>query len=200
MINIKGTLTIRVINGRNGAFSVGELQTSIGKFAVKDAILDQYDQGSYKGLFTIAKIFPYVPRPSIDACMAVFEIRAALDHFTLFDVDEAPVTDIELVSDPLDEESANTKQSSEQEKPKSPASYASVKQAFKNQTPDPDTGKPNQCENSGEGAELFGMLWPLGDEVKLDATCGRELIRKQRNYLNDNGYTLVPLEQKWIKS
>lgn len=198
MINIKGTLTIRVINGRNGAFSVGELQTSIGKFAVKDAILDQYDQGSYKGLFTVAKIFPYVPKPSIDACMAVFEIRAALDHFTLFDVDEAPVEDIQLVPDPLDEESVNTKQSSAQEKSKSPASYASVKQSLTKQAT--NTDKPNQCEDNDEGAELFGMLWPLGNEVKLDATCGRELIRKQKNYLNDNGYTLVPLEQKWVKS
>lgn len=198
MINIEGTLTIRVINGRKGAFSVGELETSIGKFAIKDAILDQYDQGSYKGLFTVAKIFPYASTPSYGACMAVFEIRAVLDHFTLYDVDDAPVEDIELIPDPLDEEGVSTKQNSEQEKPKSPASYASVKQASTKQIT--NTDKPNQCENIDEVAELFGMLWPLGDEVKLDATCGREFIRKQKTYLNGNGYILLPLEQKWVKS
>ena len=35
-IIVIGQLSIRIINGRNGPFRVGTLQTGIGKFAVKD--------------------------------------------------------------------------------------------------------------------------------------------------------------------
>lgn len=46
MINLPGQLTIRTINGRNGDFNVGRLSTSIGEFVIKDALLDQYNEGS----------------------------------------------------------------------------------------------------------------------------------------------------------
>ncbi|RMN90867.1 hypothetical protein ALQ51_02062 [Pseudomonas cannabina] len=40
MINLLGYLAIRTISGRNGAFNVGRLSTSIGEFFIKDALLD----------------------------------------------------------------------------------------------------------------------------------------------------------------
>lgn len=46
MINLPGQLTIRTINGRNGDFNVGRLSTSIGEFVIKDALLDQYNEGT----------------------------------------------------------------------------------------------------------------------------------------------------------
>ena len=51
MINIPGQLAIRTISGRNGEFNVGRLSTSIGEFVIKDALLDQYDEGKYRGDF-----------------------------------------------------------------------------------------------------------------------------------------------------
>ena len=55
---ITGTLAIREIHGRNGAFMVGTLNTQIGSFAVKDPLLDQYDEGTYDGEFEIDSIYP----------------------------------------------------------------------------------------------------------------------------------------------
>ena len=40
-------------------FCVGDLETEIGDFRVKDAILDQFDEGLYEGQFCIQQIFPF---------------------------------------------------------------------------------------------------------------------------------------------
>lgn len=47
MLKLTGHLTIRTIDGRNGPFNVGRLLTEIGEFAVKEALLDQYEPGRY---------------------------------------------------------------------------------------------------------------------------------------------------------
>ena len=54
---LDGTLAVEVIRGNRGDFCVGTLITSIGEFKVKDAALEQFDRGSYKGRFTIEKIY-----------------------------------------------------------------------------------------------------------------------------------------------
>ncbi|KPZ17713.1 DEAD/DEAH box helicase [Pseudomonas amygdali pv. ulmi] len=76
MINLPGYLAIRTINGRNGEFNVGRLSTSIGEFVIKDALLDQYPEGKYRGDFAITEI-----RPSYytNGGRLVVEIRARLD-------------------------------------------------------------------------------------------------------------------------
>ena len=58
MISVTGQLAIRTIHGRNGAFNVGRLTTSIGEFVIKNAELDQYREGKYDGDFVIAQIRP----------------------------------------------------------------------------------------------------------------------------------------------
>ena len=58
MINIAGQLAIKTIPGRYGKFNVGRLATSIGEFVIKNAELDQYDEGKYDGDFIIAEIRP----------------------------------------------------------------------------------------------------------------------------------------------
>tara|TARA_R100001244_G_scaffold43936_12_gene39434 strand:+ start:2524 stop:2832 length:309 start_codon:yes stop_codon:yes gene_type:complete len=55
-IVVPGQLTLRTIHGRNGPFNVGRLVTPIGKFAVKDAELEQYPEGKYDGEFVIRYI------------------------------------------------------------------------------------------------------------------------------------------------
>ena len=54
MISVTGQLAIRTIHGRNGAFNVGRLTTSISEFVIKNAELDQYREGKYDGDFVIA--------------------------------------------------------------------------------------------------------------------------------------------------
>ncbi len=49
MIKIPGHLAIRTIQGRNGAFNVGRLSTSIGEFVIKDAVLEQHVEGKITG-------------------------------------------------------------------------------------------------------------------------------------------------------
>ena len=56
MITIPGQLAIKTIHGKNGDFNVGRLATSIGEFVIKNAELDQYDEGKYEGDFVIAAL------------------------------------------------------------------------------------------------------------------------------------------------
>lgn len=56
-IAILGKLTVIERNGRNGVFTVGELQTSIGAFQIKHRVLDQFPEGSYDGMFYLTRIY-----------------------------------------------------------------------------------------------------------------------------------------------
>ena len=56
-VAVKGTLIVKWIAGRNGEFAVGDLRTPIGEFRVKDALLDQFDEGEYQGIFWISQIY-----------------------------------------------------------------------------------------------------------------------------------------------
>ncbi|WP_122576020.1 DUF3275 family protein, partial [Pseudomonas viridiflava] len=91
--------------GRNGEFNVGGLSTSIGEFVIKDALLDQYDEGKYRGDFAITEI-----RPSYytNGGRLVVEIRARLDSMSLEDVANLSAEEAERLSnnetDPIDEE------------------------------------------------------------------------------------------------
>jgi hypothetical protein len=87
MIKLSGTLFIRNVVGRNGAFSVGRLVTDIGEFAVKDALLDQYNEGRYEGEFGISRIYPssYSAQNRM-----VIEVRAVLETMALAAIDELP--------------------------------------------------------------------------------------------------------------
>ncbi|EMT2749744.1 DUF3275 family protein, partial [Neisseria gonorrhoeae] len=46
-INLSGTLTVQVIQGRRGPFKTAKLATSIGTFDVKKPILKQFEPGEY---------------------------------------------------------------------------------------------------------------------------------------------------------
>lgn len=46
-------------------------------------------------------------------------------------------------------------------------------------------------------AEIFGELWPLGDEVKLDPTVDRVRFRQRRDTLRELGCRFQPVGQLW---
>jgi hypothetical protein len=182
MIKLSGILSIRVITGRNGDFRVGRLLTEIGEFAVKSVVLDQYDEGSYEGEFGVTKIFPSYYSA---AGRLVVEVRAEMGSIALSNIN--PINpqeqkDAPFEQDPLDEE-----------KP-----FAEKSKSRKEM----DITEPvNSIEQSNlQDSELFGLLWPLQDQVKLDSTIDRNVFREQRDRLREMGYTFKPVGQIWLKN
>ena len=198
MINLPGFLAIRTINGRNGEFNVGRLSTSIGEFVIKDALLDQYDEGKYRGDFAITEI-----RPSYytNGGRLVVEIRARLDSMSLEDVANLSAEEAERLSnnetDPIDEELSPSQPESKTRKnhPTRPITTASS-----------DSNAPfgmgktplsNKVSTHDSDVELFGTVWPIGDTVRLDTTVDRQRLRLQCVRLGELGYELDFKLQTW---
>ncbi|EBE3721572.1 DUF3275 family protein [Salmonella enterica] len=196
---INGKLVIKTINGRNGAFNVGLLETSIGSFSVKDRELEQYTAGVYQGQFVIGRIFMHAWSYGANSGT---EIRARLDEMTietncaLNPGDEQKM--LPPVSDPLDEESRT---------PEPPAPDLPVPVA---ETPVPAAKQvrskrtqftvPTPAEQEQEDRSLFGALWPLGDIVKLDSAAPRQVLRRQTARLGLLGYEFCAQEQHFVKT
>lgn len=200
MINIPGQLAIRTISGRNGDFNVGRLSTSIGEFVIKDALLDQYDEGKYRGDFLITEI-----RPSYysTAGRLVVEIRAKLESMSLDDVDYLTAEDAAKLSpsepDPIDEVSSSTQTKPARQRKTLPITTAVSNVDKPSSQEDAPFGMPlPSSENATElDAILFGTIWPLGDAVKLDTTVDRQRLRQQCTRLGELGYVLDFKQQTW---
>jgi len=201
MITIPGQLSIKTIHGRNGDFNVGRLATHIGEFVVKNAELDQYDEGKYEGDFIIAEIRPatYTANGRM-----VIEIRAQLGGMTISSIDALNCDEAKRLApqemDPMDEEA---------QAPVAAAPKAVVKETSRDPrhplvdtTPFGSEPVPVSAEGlpDADDAALFGLLWPLGDVVKLDATVERRVMRQQRDRLMALGYAFEPLSQDWHKT
>ncbi|MGQ3505018.1 DUF3275 family protein [Enterococcus faecalis] len=46
---------------------------------------------------------------------------------------------------------------------------------------------------------MFGLLWPLGESVKLDSTIDRRALRAQIARLGELGYALDFKTQEWSR-
>lgn len=57
--------------------------------------------------------------------------------------------------------------------------------------------RPTKSVAAERDPTLFGVLWPLGAIVKLDATVDRRVLREQSARLNALGYEFAPLSQDW---
>ena len=210
-IVVPGQLTLRTIRGRNGPFNVGRLATAIGEFAVKDPELEQYPEGKYDGQFVIRYIFP--KSYPVGGGMR-FEIRASLDGMTLNGLDKLSrdearsfaATDV----DPLDEEqgaqpAATQAKSSKAPRPAKPAPVQASTDPLIDTTPfgveAPTPAATAAAPGSAEDgdAALFGILWPLGESVKLDSTIDRRALRAQIARLGELGYALDFKTQEWSR-
>lgn len=169
---LTGTLAVREIHGRNGAFMVGTLHTNIGEFAVKDPILDQYDEGKYDGQFEIDTIYQ---GHYIAGGRSVTEIRAKLSNMVIDDIDEAEPAPIESEPDPIDTDNVETITAEDNN-----SAEVSIKSATKS---DDDS--------------LFGLLMPLGKNLKLDASVDRKTLRAQVERLGEFGYEFDAKGQTW---
>lgn len=199
MISITGQLAIRTISGRLGLFNVGRLSTSIGEFTIKDALLDQYQEGKYRGDFAIKQI-----RPSYysHGGRLVVEIRAELEGMTLEDVTGLSREDEEQlptnVPDPLEEDgpvptpSPPRRKSIDHPQPPQTNAIASDK---------PFGMDPPASPTAEEAdADLFGTVWPLNETVKLDTTVDRQRLRAQCARLDMLGFTMNFKTQTWTRT
>lgn len=192
---VTGKLVVRTINGRNGAFNVGLLETAIGSFSVKDRELEQYSAGSYDGQFVIGRIFMHSWSYGANSGS---EIRVRLDAISIASNNELMPDEerklLPAVNDPLEEEISKEPASEQpvQEKAK-PAQATKGKER-------PQFTVPTPAEQESGDQTLFGPLWPLTDIVKLDATAPRQILRQQKARLTLLGYDFSAQEQHFIKS
>lgn len=178
-MNINGVLTIRTITGVNGPFNVGRLVTELGEFSVKDTLLDQYDEGRYEGHFNVTQIYP---TSYFASGRFVVEVRATLKSLTLDGVDELKPEDKAATTEP------------------DPADDQPVQATVTASNGDSATSPSSQASLVEDDEGLFGTLWPLGSQVKLDPTVDRKRFREQRNRLKALGYTFNAIEQIWSKA
>ena len=202
MLKLSGILAIRSIKGARGDFNVGRLVTEIGEFAVKDPLIEEYEEGRYEGEFGISGIFPST---YFTNGRTVVEIRARLGSIALkgieqlTDEDTLPVVE----HDPIEEAP----------KPvvaEAPLEIADLEPAVQGAAaeaiPPADGPIPVMSieeeivfRNEQEYRRLFGTLWPLQSKVKLDPTVDRQNFRAQRDALKDLGFKFQPLGQLWVK-
>ncbi len=192
MITINGTLRVRSINGRNGAFNVADLTTEIGEFKVKDAFLDQFEEGAYEGAFQIGRIFSasYTSggRITIETRASILGARLLND-----DVGDLPTEAEAVEPDPIEEQCKPPEAPTTLPAPVTPDEQAEEQAAGTEQ------GQDEQTEDDADKA-LFGHIYPLGGVVALDPTVDRAQFRRQRDRLKALGYHFDPLQQSWMKA
>ncbi|WYX24930.1 DUF3275 family protein [Achromobacter xylosoxidans] len=209
-IIVPGQLTLRTIRGKNGPFTVGRLATHLGVFEVKDPELEQYPEGKYDGEFVIRYIFP--KSYPVGGGMR-FEIRASLDGMALNGIDKLSRDEARSFAtqdvDPLDEE-LGTQPAATPAKPArtsrlaKPAPVQASADPLVDTTPfgvdAPPLAAPTSSGSAGDDdATLFGILWPLGESVKLDSTIDRRALRAQIARLGELGYALDFKTQEWSR-
>jgi len=193
-IIVPGQLTLRTIRGRNGPFTVGRLTTHLGVFEVKDAELEQYPEGKYDGEFVIRYIYPKA-YPTGGGMR--FEIRARLDGMTLSGIDKLSRAEARSFAsqdvDPLDEELGSQPLAA----PTAAPNPAPAPVPASTTAPLGDTTATASGSTDSDDAALFGLLWPLGESVKLDSTIDRRTLRLQIARLGVLGYALDFRSQQW---
>lgn len=190
MVQLPGTLTIKTVTGRYGDFNVATLDSEIGKFAIRDAVLDEYNEGTYQGTFGLTRIYSGSYQTSH---RVVIETRAELSGIWLSDYkEEAVPSDAPLEEDPLAKERK-----------------AQQKLAAQRDTASASHGNVSGNSSAQDDLEsLFGELWPLptqvGGIVKLNPEVGREKMGQQLKYLkrrihDERVWQFEPKAQHWLR-
>ena len=182
-IAMNGTLVVKWISGRNGDFAVGDLHTSIGEFRVKDALLDQFDEGEYQGRFWVSQIYSksYEYRGRI-----TIETRASIADLQIDDeAPSSPEIDHQPEPDPIDELPSVA--------PAKPAAAPAPRGAAARDLSGQDLG--------GQDKALFGpdlyVALNEGGQIKLDPTVDRPKFREQKDRLKALGYVFDAKSQSW---
>lgn len=203
MISLPGTLVISQKQGKYGTFNKAKLVTSIGDFTIKDKRVEQYEEGKYEGTFIILEIKPY---SYLYQNRAVYEIQARLNDMVLND--NAVLTDEEKSltaipeHDPASDEELSTGFNEGHHKATLQNTVISKQSdnllSFDNQTKQIDSAVTSSASDRNDEA-LFGVFWPLGDEVRLDSTEDRLKLREQSSRLKALNYQFDYKTQIWTK-
>jgi hypothetical protein len=189
MLQVNGTLTVKKIHGAKGAFSVGDLVTEVGTFKIKDALLDQFEEGRYQGAFAISSIYlsSYIWRGK-----SMTDIRANLVDVQLEEVGEAAPesTAGQDEPDPIEEEAARSPSETVVE----PVAETTVVVVTSAGQVDADPALEAQVKLFG--AELGAKVWRR-EGIKLDPTVDRGVFREQRDRLKELGYRFDAKAQAW---
>ena len=197
-MSMRGVLTVKWINGRNGEFAVGDLYTPIGDFSVKDSLLDQFEEGTYAGTFWVSQVFSksweYRGRITI-------ETRAVLADVQIDDESKHAAEHEPTELDPIDEPPpAPVPVPVPPPRPRivvPPRRPASTGDAERNRQAGPHGVAPQDLELFGD--EIAEQV-RLQASVKLDTTIDRARLRAQRKRLDELGYAFNALTQSFAHS
>ena len=199
-ITIEGSLRIKRINGSNGPFCVGDFNSEIGEFRVKDSVLDQFEEGVYSGHFTVSRIFPW--SYSANGRM-VLEVRAKLEDLQIRDGNEQVIPEPPQEPDPADEPKAESAPPAASEVPVPAVPSAAADAVVPQAGPEPaqPDGAAPVTEAGDEalfGDELFARV-AARESVKLDPNLDdRRRFRQQRDRLKHGlDYGFIAEEQAW---
>lgn len=193
-IRIEGTIAVKSVSGRNGNFSVGDLTTGIGDFKVVDAILDQFEPGTYEGIFLVEQIYPHswAWRGKV-----MIEVRAKLADIILSTHSDVVVPVAEAPEpDPIVEQRSAVRMPSVVQLP-------TVIVTSDGEILEQSESQSEQIEDLvsklfGADPEILATVLSGGQPITLDTTIDRELFRQQRDYLKANGYKFDPIAQIWL--
>lgn len=173
MITIQGKLLVTTIQSGNRSLKTGLLQCSIGQFNLKYDQLDTLDAGEYEGFFEISSINPCCHNHQ---GKYYFELEVTTSKVALLSVPKALPVD----------------------------GHNSHKEVMLSDTSEYEDDVANQITllttHIPNDAELFSLLWPLGDKVQLDATQSREKLKAQQQRLKQLGYQPNHKDQAWYKA
>lgn len=176
-INIAGSLQVIVRSGRNGDFTVGELSTEIGKFRIKNPVLDEFEAGSYEGVFLITRIF------------------------NITNVTTTGQVWVSLCAD-LDWEALKIMNQSEQVESETLETVAMIEEVVETQ-PEPVAQQETTHDDDliSDPDALQALLDANADEIKLDSTLtDRDLFRKLRETIKaTENYRFMANGQKWVR-
>ncbi len=208
MIKIPGRLFVKTIHGRHGPFNVGRLATSIGEFVIKDPQLEQFSEGQFSGEFLVLEIRP---ASYFAGGRLVVEVRARVgemllsDNGVLVSQSDKPHFDSSEI-DPLEEEATPQPPTPPVQPQPQPMQQRQYQPVRPKETPPatppaatPQNVPPVQNESDNPDMKLFGLLWPLGNTVKLDPTIERAVFRSQVSRLKEMGYQFQSKTQTWFK-
>lgn len=185
----EGNLTVKKVSGRNGAFCVADLVTSVATFKVKDAILDQFEPGSYAGKFLVSSITlkTYFWRGT-----AHTEMRATLEQIFLEQAEP------EAVEDQLQQAEADVFDETNECSPQTLSSPSPSTPEIEKSPVPPGTTQRDAPNDEALFGEIYAYI-KAGIPVKLDPSLDRVSLRKQRDRLGPLGYEFKANSQTWYK-
>lgn len=196
-ISFKGTMLVKKIRqGRNGPFCVADLLTEVGEFKAKDPLLDQFDEGEYRGTFWVSEFYLY---QYVAFGRAVTEMRVRLQDLQVdakrdLQHDQAESSE----PDPADEPPVPTLQRRNAAQAAKPAANKLKTAGSGSASKKKPTTSLTAEDHALFGDEIFALLQARERTIKLDPTIGDRIrFRNQAARMGTLGYAFRAQTQTW---